>query len=70
MNTIEKKIFKNIKSQGPLDFPGLKIAALLGGRKIVDMSYGKTWDFYDLASLTKILFTTSAFMKMEEVVKI
>ena len=66
MNTIEKKIFKNIKSQGPLDFPGLKIAALLGGRKIVDMSYGKTWDFYDLASLTKILFTTSAFMKMEE----
>lgn len=42
--------------------PGLKVQAYAGGDKVCDLALGDTYPFYDLASLTKILFTTVAAM--------
>lgn len=45
---------------------GLQLAVLRSGRFCEDFHYGKTYAFYDIASLTKIVFTTSAFIAAEE----
>ncbi len=41
---------------------GVQIQVYLRGRKKIDLNVGKTYKYYDLASLTKIIFTTSAYM--------
>ena len=52
---------KTLKS-GFMDFPGFYLQAFFQGEKITDMKLGKIHRFYDLASLTKIIFTTTYFM--------
>lgn len=42
--------------------PGLCLQAYVKGRKAVDLQVGKTWERYDLASLTKVIATTSILM--------
>ena len=36
------------------------------GKIVARMGWGQVYRFYDLASLTKILFTTTAFMDLVE----
>ena len=43
--------------------PGLRVWVQQGGRTVSDLSWGQVWPLYDLASLTKIFFTTNAFMR-------
>jgi len=42
--------------------PGLRIQAHAKGKKILDVGCGQTYEFYDWASVTKIVFTTTALM--------
>lgn len=42
--------------------PGLQIQSFWRGRKALDIEMGETFRFYDLASLTKIIFTVTQFM--------
>ena len=37
-------------------------ASFFRGKEIIDLRFGKTYTFYDLASLTKIIFTTTWWM--------
>jgi CubicO group peptidase (beta-lactamase class C family) len=43
--------------------PGFVLQAYHKGKKKLDVEWGKTWKYYDLASLTKILFTVTWVMK-------
>jgi CubicO group peptidase (beta-lactamase class C family) len=67
-NQLEKKIqFEILKAVGddlPLATPGLCLQVVQRGRLRVDLKMGETFRFYDLASLTKILFTVPAFMQL------
>lgn len=63
MNAVEKKLKSKLKEHGHLKYPGCKVQAFLKGKKVVDISWGKTYPFYDLASLTKIIFTTLWFIE-------
>jgi len=42
--------------------PGLQLQAYHKGRKFIDIEVGKTWKYYDLASLTKVVFTNTFLM--------
>lgn len=46
--------------------PGLCLQVHKNGRQLADIRLGRTHDFYDLASLTKIIFTVSVFMQLED----
>ena len=43
--------------------PGLRLRAFRHGERICDLDVGATHEFYDLASLTKIIFTQQALMQ-------
>lgn len=62
MKEFAKKMDQFTRESGYFDFPGFKLQAFLEGDKIADVSVGKTYTYYDLASLTKIIFTTTYFM--------
>lgn len=70
MNSIEKLISQKIKeaTEGDLGSvtPSLALQVFSGGRKRVSLKLGKEFKYFDLASLTKILFTTSAFMNLHD----
>lgn len=46
--------------------PGVQVRAYHAGRLICDVGVGQTYPYYDLASLTKIIFTTQLMMKAFE----
>ena len=46
--------------------PGLRLQAYLGGRKKIDIGAGKIYKYYDLASLTKILFSANLMMRLND----
>lgn len=46
--------------------PGLKCQVHKGGTLLVDLSVGTTWTYYDLASMTKQIFTVPAIMNLVE----
>ncbi len=62
MNSFEKFLKSQLKSQDQLEYPGCKIQVYFKGKLKVDLSWRKTYHFYDLASLTKIIFTTQWYM--------
>lgn len=62
MKNINKKFLENLGDSWRLATPGLCIQAHYEGRKILDVAVGETFEYYDLASLTKIVFTVSALM--------
>lgn len=68
MNPFEKKIKTKILSAVDGDLaavtPGLCLQVVAGGRLKADLRLGSTYAYYDLASLTKIIFTVPAFMKL------
>jgi CubicO group peptidase (beta-lactamase class C family) len=64
----ETRFQRYLEAQGGLKSftEGLQILALHKGRSVYRQDFGKTYLYYDLASLTKILFTTSIIMKLVE----
>lgn len=46
--------------------PGFCVQAYRTGKKVVDVEVGETFPYYDWASLTKIVFTTTAFMFLHD----
>jgi len=59
----ESRLIKQIYDQLPGAAPGVMVQAYQNGRKLCDISVGDTFAYYDLASLTKIIFTTQAMMR-------
>ncbi len=59
----EQKLIKQIEPVLAPASPGVQVQVHQGGRKICDISVGETYPYYDLASLTKIIFTTQLMMK-------
>lgn len=56
--TVMQKIEEGIRDKAP----GVMVRAYQGGKIVCDISVGNTYAYYDLASLTKIIFTTQAMM--------
>lgn len=61
-SVLEKNIIANLESRIRDTTPGVMVRAYQGGRIICDVAVGNTYAYYDLASLTKIIFTTQAMM--------
>lgn len=65
MNRFEKRLHAKIEAEIPRlqeYTPGLVIDVHRAGRRVMHLELGRTYTFYDLASLTKILFTGSLAM--------
>lgn len=60
--SLNRKFQKKMGDAWKTATPGLLVQAHHLGRKVIDLSFGETYDFYDFASLTKIVCTTSSFM--------
>lgn len=43
--------------------PGVRLRTYLAGQQVHDLAVGQTWPAYDLASLTKVVFTQQAMMQ-------
>lgn len=61
---IEKKLKKEIEPFIGVTTPGVVVQAFYKGSKVVDIKAGETFQFYDLASLTKVMFTSTLFMNL------
>lgn len=61
-NSFEKNLHDKIAKAIPDVTPGVVVRAYQAGRLICDMGVGTTHPYYDLASLTKIIFTQQAMM--------
>lgn len=62
MSRIEHAFLAKLGDSWETATPGFCVQAFSKGKKIVDIEVGETYPFYDFASLTKLLFTTTAFM--------
>lgn len=63
MTTVEKRLAERFRSIPQQAAPGFCLQVAYRGQKIIDMHWGKTWEYYDLASVTKIIFTTTQMMR-------
>ena len=70
MNRLEKDLLSLIKNSQDLDFPGLKVSAFKKGKNIARVKWGKTYNYYDIASLTKIVFTAVWYMEAQSLNKV
>lgn len=61
--TQEAKLVEKIKQAIPDVTPGVCARAYHIGRLVCDVSVGQTYPYYDLASLTKVIFTQQAMME-------
>lgn len=59
----ENRLIEHIKKAIPDVTPGVTVRAYHTGRLICDISVGQTYPYYDLASLTKVIFTQQAMME-------
>ena len=59
----ENKLVENLKAAIPDVTPGVSIRAYHVGRLVCDINVGQTYPYYDLASLTKVIFTQQAMME-------
>ncbi len=57
---------QKIESQVMIHIQSLQIRAYGSGKLILDESFGKNYQYFDLASLTKIFFTTMAIARLCE----
>ncbi len=62
-SVFENRLAKRINDQLPGAAPGVVVQVYQSGRKVCDIAVGDTYAYYDLSSLTKIIFTTQAMMK-------
>jgi CubicO group peptidase (beta-lactamase class C family) len=63
-STFERKFLEKLGDSWEGATPGFVAQAYSKGRKILDVEVGKTYERYDLASMTKILFTVTALMAL------
>ena len=73
MTVLEKKIYNHIDlffTKHQKKRHSLCVQVFKKGKKISHLKWGENYKYYDLSSLTKILFTTSLFMKAQSVKKI
>jgi len=61
--TLENRLVESITRSIKDVTPGVVVRAYQSGKLIVDISVGQTYPYYDLASLTKIIFTVQAMMQ-------
>lgn len=59
----ENKLIEKIKQAIPDVTPGVSARAYHMGRLVCDINVGNTYPYYDLASLTKVIFTQQAIME-------
>lgn len=64
MKELENKIRDEVSASGDFDFPGFKLQSYYRGKKVVDLTMGNTYKYYDFASLTKIIFTSLFFVEV------
>lgn len=65
MNSIfEERLYKKIQQGISGATPGVMVQVYQTGKKICDIAVGDNYAYYDLASLTKVIFTTQAMMKL------
>lgn len=60
--TLEKKMTEQLQTAIRDVTPGVMVRAYQNGRLICDVAVGETYAYYDLASLTKIIYTVQAMM--------
>jgi serine-type D-Ala-D-Ala carboxypeptidase len=63
---LEKKLILQLKDIIAPAAPGVQIQVHLAGKKVCDIAVGDTYPYYDLASLTKIIFTVQALIQAFE----
>jgi CubicO group peptidase (beta-lactamase class C family) len=61
--SFEKNLIQKITPCLPKATPGVQVQVHWEGKKISDISVGETYPYYDLASVTKIVFTVQAMAK-------
>lgn len=61
---LEKRVKKELELFVGNVTPGIKVQAFLKGSKILDLEMGEVYPYYDLASLTKVIFTTTLMMNV------
>lgn len=66
MSLFEEKLHKKLESVISGVTPGIQVQVHCRGQKQVDVAVGETFPYYDLASVTKIIFTTIAMMRTFE----
>jgi serine-type D-Ala-D-Ala carboxypeptidase len=64
MNSKENILRAKLSEVVPSASEGLVVRAYHRGKKVCDVAEGKTYDFYDWASLTKVVFLVSNVMKL------
>lgn len=62
LQVLEKTLHEQIAGRIRDVTPGVQVRAYQGGKMVVDLAVGETWPYYDLASLTKIVFTVQTLM--------
>lgn len=65
MNSFERVLSKKLLLVPREAAPGFRLMVAHKGKMIADVDWGKTYTYYDLASLTKIIFTTTQWMGLE-----
>lgn len=66
LSALEQRLHKKISEALPVAAPGCQLQVHSSGRKVCDLSVGQVYPYYDLASLTKIIFTVPVMMKLFE----
>lgn len=66
MNDMEFTFSRDLLNELEGSTPGLVVQAYSAGKKEIDFKWGETYSYYDLASVTKVVFTVSAMMKLYE----
>ncbi len=61
-SVLEKNLMDQLEARITDTTPGLMVRAYQGGRMVCDVRVGHTYAYYDLASLTKVIFTVQAMM--------
>lgn len=65
-SVLEKNLITQLEDRIRDTTPGVMVRAYQGGRIICDVAVGNTYAYYDLASLTKVIFTTQAMVQAFE----
>lgn len=72
--SLESSVISKIEKLSPHPLkecaPGFRIQAYHKGHLQLNLSWGETWDYYDLASMTKQIFTVSGILSLLEQKKI
>lgn len=62
--TVELRLWNELELDLSKYTPGLRCQVYKAGKRLVDLNMGNTWTYYDLASMTKQIFTVPAMMKL------